>query len=402
MIVTRQKLLHLNGHLEHGGVEQYLGQVTSEFEKLGIENVVIYGEPGSSSTLSERIKTYYIPGINRIKCENENNKISEIRKIISSENPDLIFFHQINNWRIVKSCATERPNIKFVHDFKLICPDGAKTLKSKSKVCFNPVKWKCQLNSYFFQCMPRNFFRGLPLIKNSKMLLQVHKEKSYLMVASNFMKSMLVLNGFKKDKICVNPYFIKFPENLSLIANNNHPLILTVGRIVNDKGIHYLIRALPKINKNAKLVVIGDGPALNDLKGLAKKLSVDSRVSFIGRLQHKYLEKQFRQSTLVVVPSIWPEPFGIVGIEAMSYGKPVVGFNLGGIPEWLENEKNGFLVEPRNVKDLSKKINRLLGSPFLADRMGKKARQMVKDRFLNRNHTNIAIKLFDKIICKPN
>ena len=94
----------------------------------------------------------------------------------------------------------------------------------------------------------------------------------------------------------------------------------------------------------------------------------------------------YQKSTVVVVPSVTPESFGMVGIEAMSYGKPVLAFDVGGISEWLKHEETGFLLKPRDEQDLAEKLNLLLGDRTLAVSMGTKGRERVETYFTPENH----------------
>jgi glycosyltransferase involved in cell wall biosynthesis len=83
----------------------------------------------------------------------------------------------------------------------------------------------------------------------------------------------------------------------------------------------------------------------------------------------------------VVVPSLWPEPFGLVGPEAMAHGLPVIASRVGGIPEWLADGEVGFLFEPGDVQGLADRINRLLFDRALARRLGQQARARAGSRF---------------------
>ena len=101
---------------------------------------------------------------------------------------------------------------------------------------------------------------------------------------------------------------------------------------------------------------------------------------------------------MVVVPSTWPEPFGMVGIEAMAYGKPVIAFDVGGISEWLKDGETGFLVKLRDEVALAETLNLLLGDHSLAIRMGSKGREAVEKRFTPETHVDELLGRFQKEI----
>jgi glycosyltransferase involved in cell wall biosynthesis len=234
--------------------------------------------------------------------------------------------------------------------------------------------------------MPRNPVLGLKLITRARQILDIHKERSSIVVASTYMKSVLLYNGFESDKIRVIPYFTKLPESNNQRLHKNLPNILFIGRLVKEKGVGELLHALSKVKNESKLTVVGEGPELPYLKKLAAELGMSSRVDFLGWVDHEKLNKHFGETTLVVIPSIWPEPFGIVGIEAMAHKIPVVAFEGGGITDWLNNGQTGLLVKNQDEDELAKKINSLLDCRQTRDRMGKIGLKVVKKQFLASRH----------------
>lgn len=162
--------------------------------------------------------------------------------------------------------------------------------------------------------------------------------------------------------------------------------------------MHHLIGALPAVHGNARLIIVGDGPAIDELKNLAEELDMSSRITFAGWLSHDKLDVLYRRCTLAVVPSVWPEPFGIVGIEAMAYERPVVAFDVGGISEWLKEGESGFLVKGGDEKALAEKINVLLENPDTAGHMGVKAKRLAENRFAADLHMRMLISVFERAV----
>jgi glycosyltransferase involved in cell wall biosynthesis len=135
---------------------------------------------------------------------------------------------------------------------------------------------------------------------------------------------------------------------------------------------------MAKIETRCRLVVAGDGYELPRMRALTAKLQLDDRVSFLGAVEYAAVGDLYAKATVLAVPSVWPEPFGLVGPEAMSYGVPVVAFRVGGIPEWLRDGETGFLVEPKDVVGLAQRIELLLNDPALAQRLGSQGRIAVE------------------------
>ena len=147
----------------------------------------------------------------------------------------------------------------------------------------------------------------------------MHQTRSQIVVASEFMKKILLYNGFQEKLINVIPLFTYIPDIEKQSVSNSDSFILSLGRLAPEKGMDFLLRAFSSIKGNVRLVILGNGPALEELKTLTKRLGISERVSFPGWVSHNEIGTFFRKSKFVVVPSISPESFGLVGIEAMSY-----------------------------------------------------------------------------------
>jgi glycosyltransferase involved in cell wall biosynthesis len=155
--------------------------------------------------------------------------------------------------------------------------------------------------------------------------------------------------------------------------------VLFAGRLIAHKGADTLIRAFEQVPEPARLVVSGSGPELPRLRRLAERLGLSERIEFKG--DRPAARELYPSARLVVVPSLWPEPFGLVGPEAMAHGLPVIASRVGGIPEWLADGEVGFLFEPGDVQGLADRINRLLFDRPLARRLGQQARARAGSRF---------------------
>lgn len=159
------------------------------------------------------------------------------------------------------------------------------------------------------------------------------------------------------------------------------PLILAVGRLVYYKGFDYLVRAMARID--ATLLLVGDGPLRHSLERAARELGVASRIEFLGEMQPRDIVPYYHAADLFVLPSIArSEAFGIVQLEAMACGKPVVNTNLdSGVPFASLDGVTGITVEPANADALAGGINRLLDDSSLRTAYGEAARRRVQSEF---------------------
>jgi glycosyltransferase involved in cell wall biosynthesis len=148
---------------------------------------------------------------------------------------------------------------------------------------------------------------------------------------------------------------------------HNKPYIFALGRHVHQKGFDVLLRAMAQVPDSHDLILAGDGPDRGSLEALAAELGLADRVVFRGRIEAALVRQYMKGADLFVLPSRH-EPFGIVNLEAMASGTPVVATRVGGVPEFVDHEVNGILVEPGHVEALSDAISDALSSDHTADR----------------------------------
>lgn len=393
------KVLHVNAHLSGGGVEQYLSQLFPLLSDHGVESLLLHGEEGEQASFPLDVALYGISGITRPFCPGLREKLRQVAQLIDRERLDIAYLHQVANAPLLQLLAKRLPIVRFVHDFKLVCPDGKKILQTGTgrEVCDFPLGWPCQLRAYRYRCMPRNPKIGIPLLRQCLAVASLLKQ-SHLVVASRFMKETLQYNGFSQDRLHVIPYFADLPALTAWPQADRPPLVLGLGRITQEKGFACLLRAFASLSKEARLIIVGNGPDLVALKDLTGHLGIESQVEFTGWLSHDQLDRIYRRCSFIVVPSLWPEPFGIVGIEAMAYGKPVLAFDVGGISEWLEDGKTGYLIPRGDIRALTDKIIFLVDNPEIAKKMGQAGRLSVDMRFTAALHCESLARLFQSVI----
>jgi glycosyltransferase involved in cell wall biosynthesis len=159
--------------------------------------------------------------------------------------------------------------------------------------------------------------------------------------------------------------------------------ILSIASHDEWKGLDVLLQAMALLRaegETVRLVLAGDGPLRSELEHLAAALGLQRQVQFIGYQSRRYVARLLNECTLFVLPSR-SEPFGIVIIEALACGKPVVATAVDAIPEIINDGTDGILVEPENAGALAAAIRRLLGDAALRERLGQAGRLRVKDAF---------------------
>ncbi|MEM4222080.1 MAG: glycosyltransferase family 4 protein [archaeon] len=160
-------------------------------------------------------------------------------------------------------------------------------------------------------------------------------------------------------------------------------LVLFTGRLIPQKGVHYLLKAFPEVLKEypkTRLVICGRGNSLKSLMLKAKKFGISKNVIFPGFIPDEKMPALYSSCDVYVLPSLWEVlPFSL--LEALACGRPLVATDAGGNPEIVDNGVNGFIVPKRSSAALAEKLNILLGDKTLREKMGKKSREIALKKF---------------------
>ncbi len=326
------KVLNLLTSGKSGGIESLCRDIgiNSEFEN-GF--CFVFGDgPIYQQMKSMGLKTYCLSGDGR---KISLKKFSKIRNI--AKEYDIIVVHHGD------------PFLKFYHYLLM------KTLKKKYVTFIH----SCYEEEYFY---PSNilkrafahfiFQKGL---SNSDLNIFVSKagkksyEKEFNIVEK---KSVVVYNGIGIDKL---------EAGYRWIPKNKEPFnIMYIGRLEKVKGVELLLKAVKMIKTkySVKLSIIGDGSERGYLEELSRSLSIDNITTFFG--QQRDVISFLKSADIFVYPSVWQEVFGISIVEAMAFGIPCISNKVGGIPEIIENGKNGFICESISSEALEEKIDDVL------------------------------------------
>jgi len=195
------------------------------------------------------------------------------------------------------------------------------------------------------------------------------------------MERELVINGLDPARIAIVPPIPAALAQSSPLPPSGQPEVLFVGQVIRGKGVDLLLQALAEIPGDWHATIVGTGNHLETCRALSETLGIAARVTFAGWVPHRALEPYYASAAVCVVPSRWPEPFGMVGVEAMARGRPVIGFAVGGIPDWLDDGVTGILVPEADTAALGAAIADLLADPARAHALGRAGTLRVRERF---------------------
>lgn len=238
-------------------------------------------------------------------------------------------------------------------------------------------------------------------------LKQVFKRADRIILVSNELKKILSNYFEVSDKLLVIGNGIPInkiytcKDNIDPSNNKNKGfMLLSVSCLIERKGIDYNLRALSKlINKYPELryIIVGDGIEKDKLRELAKELGVYERVEFTGMLSHDDVLKYMKEADIFSLPS-WNEAFGVVYIEAMACGKPVIGCEGEGLKDFVRNFETGLLVKPKDVDSLAEAMDFLLTNPDKAKEIGERGRKLVLDNYTWEKNAEKTIRVYQEVL----
>lgn len=304
-----------------------------------------------------------------------------LERALLASRPDLVQIHDLADPRIVAMARRRAPTIISAHGYPG-CTHNNHYFAPGSE-CHRGHGPGCLANIAFRGCYhARNPLPVPGLYRQTHRRLAAYRMADGVVAYSNAVVAHLGENGLDAQLI---------PLFTPLVRCRNTPLaergqrsVLFVGRVVPAKGVETLLSAMAGID--AVLTIVGDGWRRKAAEEIARTLDISARVRFAGWTTGEALAAEYRRSNVVAMPSLWPEPFGLVGIEAMALCRPVVASMTGGIRDWLDDGVNGFGVQPGSASELGTALIRVLDDPSLQAAMGASGRQVVEQRFSEQAH----------------
>ena len=371
------KVLFLNHYAGvFGGVESYVRRAAAGLSERGVECVL-----GRIEDRGDNVDRYLEPFASAFKRSDEAGLAAEAERLA----PDVIFLHKLMSIRDFLPLLGKVRIIRYIHDHDLTCPRRHKYYAWNGRACGRAAGCLCWLDAGFIERRGRGIGFKSPAAFFGE--LEANRRLDLLLAGSRAMRDELVMNGFDPARVAILPPSTP-PAAASAAAMSAAPAptataaaprsvaarsILYVGQLIRGKGVDLLLEAaalLIKEKPELRFVIAGSGNAGQSLRRKADELGIGGAVRFAGQVGDAELDAFYADAALLAVPSRWPEPFGMVGLEAMRRGLPVVGFAVGGIPDWLEDGVTGILAEPGDPRSLADAMARLVDDPALASALG--------------------------------
>jgi glycosyltransferase involved in cell wall biosynthesis len=351
-----------------GGVESYLAAIMPALAARGHDLAFLHHNPRSEHGPTE----IGYPGILTASVADDGLDAAVAR--MRAWQPDLCFSHNMRQLFVEERLMAFVPVVKMMHGYFGTCISGQKAHAFPGiQPCARVFGAPC-LGLF----MPRRCGQLRPLLMIEQFGWASRQRRMFeryarVVVASRHMAAEYSRHGVPPERLVCAPLFPTITNAGSPRPAPVDPVVLFAGRMTRLKGGDVLVRAVAVANRAlarpARIAFAGVGPEQEHWAGLARELGVSA--AFHGWVSGAERIAVLRSASVVAVPSLWPEPFGLIGLEAAVHGVPAVAFEVGGIGEWLRDGVNGRMVqECASAEALGATLASMLSTPGEIDRLG--------------------------------
>jgi glycosyltransferase involved in cell wall biosynthesis len=350
--------------------------------------------------------------------------------------PDVIYAHGLSDPTLEAETLTIAPAVFFAHGYYGTCISGAKTFKNPVVTpCSRRFGWQCLFHYYPHRCGGWSPVTMLREYRRQSRRLELLSSYRAIVTHSNYMRFEYTKHGLACDRIHytydtetirTSPYPVEECEGLdprspsaqaaettgnASTGTRTTPSwrLLFMGRMDFLKGGRTFLEALPQVraflDRPLRVTFAGDGPDRQGWERQAEQVQAQNeglQIEFVGWMNGSQRDSLFARCDLLVLPSLWPEPFGLVGPEAGLCGVPAAGYAVGGIPDWLTDGVNGHLApgNPPTAAGLAEAIIKCLRDPCEYARLRHGATEVAR-RFSPKRHLVALLEVFEKAVgCK--
>lgn len=388
-----QTVIHINEGLGIiGGVEVYLSQLIPEQRSAGVNaHWVALSRNRDSISIESESSRYCWAG-----------KLRDLHHSslgVAAKNSRTVFHvHSLSDPRTLSKLFEMAPVVRTMHEPRVFCPGQGKFWRNTERVCDQPFGLHCFYHAYKEGCCNRHPGRLVKSYQNVRFELNYAAYKYAKIIAcSRYVWDSAIEAGVPTEKLAVVGLFTPKTDLSEVKASSE---VVFAGRLSKTKGVHHLLKAFQIVAgaiDGAALRILGSGIDEKYFRQLASDLNIGGRCRFEGWATREEIDASLADAAVLAFPSIYPEAFGISGIEAMMRSKPVVGYDVGGVSDWLRHRETGILVEHKNISAFADALIELLSEPDKAFCYGRNARKIALEQYSPRLHVERLRGIYDSI-----
>jgi glycosyltransferase involved in cell wall biosynthesis len=377
-----------------GGAEIYCLRLRQALRERGYEVALVSCSYTSGHANQADYEFPDVGDTNRISRSlrylNNPDAIGAFQAILCDYRPDIVHLRTFSKLSLsVLKALSKTPTVYHAPNHFLSCPSQLRMLPSRI-FCSHAQGWQCVRNG----CFPA---LTLPLIWRRHQLIQRYKGSISLAIgpSSHIVEDLRRVGLPRVERLL---HGMPLVDRLQRDARSE---ILFVGRLSKEKGADVLLHAMSQVHRihpEARLVLAGDGPLRQELEQTSEALGISAHVDFVGWVPNQELPRLHARANVMVIPSVCPEAFGIVTLEAQMWGTPVIGTDLGGTRDLIVHGQTGLRCRPNDPADMANQICYLLNHSGEAGQMADAARSFVEHNCSMDSHVNQLLELYASVL----
>lgn len=312
----------------------------------------------------------------------------QLEKLIARVKPDVAHLHMIDHQISPSILHTLKkhgiPVVQSVHQYKMVCPNYRMYIEHKQEICERCLGGRYH-HAVVQRCHKHSLLGSLLISVESTIhrWMRIYDTVAAFHVPSRFIGRKLVQGG--ADERRIHHQFLTLNIDDYPFHQGFDRYFLYFGRLSGEKGIKTLIQAVEQMDRDIPCLIVGEGPSRSALEAYVKERNLE-QIRFLGYQSGKTLKDLIAKAMFVVVPSEWYENSPLVIYEPFCLGTPVIGAEIGGIPEFINEGENGLLFTSGDIDQLREKMQWAVTHPDRLLEMGRQARAFAEAHFKPENH----------------
>lgn len=315
--------------------------------------------------------------------------------------PDIVHLNCITYYlspSVIASCQKNNiPVVLTIRDPFLFCPNVGLMINSETfceqELCVSGNPIHCVLN----RCNDKSIFKSVvsSIEFSLRKIHGLYNKIPVFICTSEAILNLALKSGIPNEKLILINNFLDDSILQIRPEFTNKGYFLFAGRLEKEKGINILLKAMSKL-PDVQLRIVGTGSDEENLKKMTRDMNL-TNVTFAGYKIGEDLAQEYRGCIATIIPSNYFEAFGMTILESFAYGKPVIGSNIGGIPELIDDNINGFTFELENVNQLTLAMNKMNSDKLMARKMGRNGRVKAETQYHSKVYYSKLISLYKSV-----
>lgn len=368
-----------------GGCEQYIFNTVRLLRERGVRSTLLYDccKPFSAGF---------------VEAFDHAFPMLDIPLQLREANPDLIYIHRLAGRKaILPFIGTGYPALRFFHDYQIFCPREHRYRTIGLKTCQKPIGLRCYPCLGVINRSDTKLGFRFNFVGSLRAAIRENQRLDGYVTGSHYMADLIAAHGFDARRTHVVPLYALPPRAIPEMPREPD-LFFFAGQLIRSKGLDTLLHAMAASKRPSRLFIAGQGRQEAMFRALSHDLGLEDRVTFLGQIPHEDLAVWYSRAACVVVPSRYPETFGLIGPEAMRYGAAMIGTAVGAIGEWLEDGVTGLSVKSNDSIGMAQALDYIVENPEKAIEMGRAGKKRYQEQFLPEKHVELLMKLFQTMV----